>query len=106
MRVAHREASSLLLSSLHDLPSSKLLSTLSIGLISTWMSESQWVVIDDTHSAIVYKGPWAGTDGIAYNGRGNFGKTYNNTLHGITTAGSLSFRFKGVALLPRLFGCG
>ncbi|KAJ2930042.1 hypothetical protein H1R20_g7068, partial [Candolleomyces eurysporus] len=66
------------------------------------MPTNQWVVVDDTDAAIVYEGPWTATDGAKYANSGNFGKPYNNTLHGINATGSLSFSFQGSS--ARLIG--
>ncbi|KAJ2915922.1 hypothetical protein MD484_g4472, partial [Candolleomyces efflorescens] len=55
----------------------------------------KWIIVDDTDTAIVYRGPWSSTDGSKYANSGNFGQPYNNTLHGINATGSLSFSYDG-----------
>ena len=63
------------------------------------MPNPRWIIVDDTDEAIAYKGPWTATNGMSYNSQGNFGKTYNNTLHGMSSTGSLAFAFKGTGSL-------
>lgn len=58
---------------------------------------ARWVVLDDTDPQIRYDGEWAATNGANYDAEGNFGPTYNNTLHGASSAAGLSFSYKGAS---------
>lgn len=53
------------------------------------------VVIDDTSSLIRYVGPWITANGQNYDTQGNFGATFNNSLHGTTGVANFSFSFSG-----------
>ncbi|KAF6761830.1 hypothetical protein DFP72DRAFT_842664 [Ephemerocybe angulata] len=55
----------------------------------------RWIVVDDTDPQFSYNGPWQLTSGSKYDAQGNWGKTFNNSLHGLGSSGSLSFTFKG-----------
>ena len=60
---------------------------------------SRWVVADDTDTDITYTGPWFQDQG-SQDTKGNFGPTYNSTLHGANAnTASLSFAFNGEYLL-------
>ncbi|KAH6915726.1 hypothetical protein BKA70DRAFT_468219 [Coprinopsis sp. MPI-PUGE-AT-0042] len=58
---------------------------------------TRWVVIDDNDSRIGYSGSWSRSNGDKYNNQGNFGPTFDNSLHTTTPASSLSFSFTGNA---------
>ncbi|PPQ65171.1 hypothetical protein CVT24_011034 [Panaeolus cyanescens] len=58
---------------------------------------SRWILIDDVDSRIDYQGNWEATDGSKFNGRGDWGNVYRNTLHGIKEDGSFSFTYQGTS---------
>lgn len=61
-------------------------------------AQTRWFVADDRDGSITYSGTWSSIDGSQYNGEGNFGETFLNTLHRTTTTGSsMSFTFTGDA---------
>ncbi|PPR02068.1 hypothetical protein CVT24_011167 [Panaeolus cyanescens] len=53
------------------------------------------VRVDDTNPSIQYTGPWFVDGTGSQDNRGNFGPTYNKTLHGTIENASLSFTFSG-----------
>lgn len=55
----------------------------------------RWVEVDDTDTSIQYSGPWVQADASIYDGQGNFGATYKQSLHGTTGVASLSYAFNG-----------
>ncbi|KAF6761804.1 hypothetical protein DFP72DRAFT_1165487 [Ephemerocybe angulata] len=60
-------------------------------------AQTRWFIADDRDGSISYSGSWTSIDGSQYNGEGNFGQTYLNTLHRTTTTSSVSFTFTGDA---------
>lgn len=64
-----------------------------------------WVVVDDTDPQIIYEGPWTATNGVNYDALGNYGRTYNNSLHGVREQGSMSFSFNGATARSSFAEC-
>lgn len=58
---------------------------------------TRWVVIDDNDSRLSYSGSWSRSNGDRYNNQGNFGQTFDNSLHTTTSASSVSYSFTGNA---------
>lgn len=56
------------------------------------------VRVDDTNPLIQYAGPWFLDGTGSQDKNGNFGPTYNKTLHGTIQDASLSFTFSGESL--------
>ncbi|KAF8957095.1 hypothetical protein BDZ97DRAFT_1924836 [Flammula alnicola] len=67
------------------------------------MASTRWVAVDDTDSNIRYNGAWTLQNGQNWDGQGNFGATYLDSLHGLTAGqGSFSYTFDGSS--GKIFG--
>jgi len=59
-------------------------------------ANTRWFNVDDRDGSISYSGTWSSISGDSYNGQGNFGVTWLNTLRRTTENGaSFSFTFTG-----------
>ena len=57
---------------------------------------SQRIVIDDTSPRVQYVGPWFLDDAGSQDNVGNFGASFQGSLHGVFgSAASFSFSFEG-----------
>ncbi|KAF8912183.1 hypothetical protein CPB84DRAFT_1820846 [Gymnopilus junonius] len=59
------------------------------------MSHQRWVVVDDTDPSIHYTGPWFADTSGSQDNIGNYGPSYQSTLHGTKQDASFSFAFTG-----------
>lgn len=57
-------------------------------------SAPRLIIVDDVDSSIQYTGPWYPDQG-SRDTVGNFGPSYQSTLHGVNSNASLSFAFNG-----------
>ena len=57
-------------------------------------SAPRLIIIDDVDPSIQYTGPWYPDQG-SRDSVGNFGPSYQSTLHGVNSNASLSYAFNG-----------
>ena len=57
-------------------------------------SATRHIIVDDVDSSIQYTGPWYPDQG-SRDSVGNFGSSYQSTLHGVNSNASLSYAFNG-----------
>ena len=57
-------------------------------------SAPRLIIVDDVDPNIQYTGPWYPDQG-SRDSAGNFGPSYQSTLHGVNSNASLSFVFNG-----------
>ena len=57
-------------------------------------SAPRLIIVDDVDPSIQYTGPWYPDQG-SRDSVGNFGPSYQSTLHGVNSNASLSYAFNG-----------